>query len=192
MNILWDVSISDGIAVAIIVVLTAASCSRRSPASHKGIQWLSNTNMGLAGLLLLFLLVAGPTVFIFDTLTEAVGGYLTSIVPNSFRTGAFGDREWLGTWTIFYWAWWISWAPFVGTFIARISRGRTIGEFVLGVLLIPSGVSFVWFAVLGGAAIDLQLSRRRRPRRGRRPEPGARAVHARSSSSRCRTSPRSW
>ena len=97
-------------------------------------------------------------MFIFDTLTEAVGGYLTSIVPNSFRTGAFGDREWLGAWTIFYWAWWISWAPFVGTFIARISRGRTIGQFVLGVLLIPSGVSFVWFAILGGAAIDLQLT----------------------------------
>jgi glycine betaine transporter len=69
-----------------------------------------------------------------------------------------GDREWLGSWTIFYWAWWISWAPFVGTFIARISRGRTIGEFVFGVLLIPSGVSFVWFAVLGGAAINLQLT----------------------------------
>jgi glycine betaine transporter len=158
MNILWDVSISDGMAVAIIAVLTAAFVLSAISGVHKGIQWLSNTNMGLAGLLLLFILVAGPTVFIFDTLTEAVGGYLTSIVPNSFRTGAFGDREWLGSWTIFYWAWWISWAPFVGTFIARISRGRTIGEFVFGVLLIPSGVSFVWFAVLGGAAIDLQLS----------------------------------
>jgi choline/carnitine/betaine transport len=158
MNILWDVSISDGIAVAIIVVLTAAFILSAVSGVAKGIQWLSNANMGLAGLLLLFLLLAGPTVFIFDTLTEAVGGYLTSIVPNSFRTGAFGDREWLGAWTIFYWAWWISWAPFVGTFIARISRGRTIGQFVFGVLLIPSGVSFVWFAVLGGAAIDLQLT----------------------------------
>jgi choline/carnitine/betaine transport len=158
MNILWDVRIADGIAVAIIAVLTAAFVISAVSGVHKGIQWLSNTNMGLAGLLLLFILIAGPTVFIFDTLTEAVGGYLTSIVPNSFRTGAFGDREWLGSWTIFYWAWWISWAPFVGTFIARISRGRTIGEFVLGVLLIPSGVSFVWFAVLGGAAIDLQLT----------------------------------
>ena len=158
MDILWDVSVSDGVAVAIIVVLTAAFVVSAVSGVAKGIQWLSNTNMGLAGLLLLFLLIAGPTVYIFDTLTEAVGGYLTSIVPNSFRTGAFGDREWLGAWTIFYWAWWISWAPFVGTFIARISRGRTIGEFVFGVLLIPSGVSFVWFAVLGGTAIDLQLT----------------------------------
>ena len=139
-------------------MLTVAFVFSAVSGVSKGIQWLSNANMVLAGLLLFFLLVVGPTVFIFDTLTEAVGGYLTSIVPNSFRTGAFGDREWLGTWTIFYWAWWISWAPFVGTFIARISRGRTIGQFVLGVLLIPSGVSFVWFAILGGSAIDLQLS----------------------------------
>jgi choline-glycine betaine transporter len=102
--------------------------------------------------------VVGPTVFQFETLVESIGGYLTTIVPASFRTGAFGDEEWLSSWTIFYWAWWISWAPFVGTFIARISRGRTIREFVVGVLLIPSGVSFVWFAVFGGAAIDLQLS----------------------------------
>ena len=158
MDILWGVDKTNGIAVLIIVVLTVAFVLSAVSGVAKGIQWLSNANMGLAGLLLLFLLVAGPTVFIFDTLTEAVGGYLTSIVPNSFRTGAFGDREWLGAWTIFYWAWWISWAPFVGTFIARISRGRTIGQFVLGVLLIPSGVSFVWFAILGGAAIDLQLS----------------------------------
>ena len=158
MNILWDVEISNGVAVAIIAVLTLAFVVSAISGVHKGIQWLSNGNMILAGVLLLFILVAGPTVFIFDTLTEAVGGYLTSIVPNSFRTGAFGDREWLGSWTIFYWAWWISWAPFVGTFIARISRGRTIGEFVFGVLLIPSAVSFVWFAVLGGAAINLQLT----------------------------------
>jgi choline-glycine betaine transporter len=97
-------------------------------------------------------------VFEFETLTESIGGYLTTIVPASFRTGAFGDKEWLSSWTIFYWAWWISWAPFVGTFIARISKGRTIREFVVGVLLIPSGVSFVWFAVFGGAAINLQLT----------------------------------
>src|SRR5829696_9046755 len=76
----------------------------------------------------------------------------------SFRTAAFGDAEWLASWTIFYWAWWISWTPFVGTFIARISRGRTIREFVLGVLVAPSIVTFVWFAVFGGTAINLELS----------------------------------
>jgi choline-glycine betaine transporter len=125
---------------------------------HRGIQWLSNTNMVLAVLLLLFVLVVGPTVFQLETLVSSIGGYLTTIVPASFRTGAFGDQEWLSSWTIFYWAWWISWAPFVGTFIARISKGRTIREFVVGVLLVPSGVSFAWFAVFGGAAINLQLT----------------------------------
>jgi choline-glycine betaine transporter len=124
----------------------------------RGIQWLSNINMLLAIALVLFLLVVGPTVFQLETLVESIGGYLTTIVPASFQTGAFGDQEWLSAWTIFYWAWWISWAPFVGTFIARISKGRTIREFVIGVLLVPSGVTFIWFAVFGGAAIDLQLT----------------------------------
>ena len=157
LDFLWGVEPADGIAVAIIAVLTAAFVLSAVSGVHKGIQWLSNTNMVLAILLVLFLLVVGPTVFQFETLVESIGGYLTTIVPASFRTGAFGDSEWLSAWTIFYWAWWISWAPFVGTFIARISKGRTVREFVIGVLLIPSGVSVVWFAVFGGAAIDLQL-----------------------------------
>jgi glycine betaine transporter len=109
-------------------------------------------------LLVLFILVVGPTVFIFGTLVEATGDYFGGLVGRSFRTGAFGGSEWLGSWTIFYWVWWMSWTPFVGTFLARISRGRTIREFVIGVLLVPSGVSFIWFAILGGAAIDLQLT----------------------------------
>jgi glycine betaine transporter len=158
LDFLWGVESANGIAVAVIAVLTAAFVLSAVAGVHRGIQWLSNTNMLLAIGLLLFLLVVGPTVFQFETLVESIGGYLTTIVPASFRTGAFGDEEWLSAWTIFYWAWWISWAPFVGTFIARISKGRTIREFVVGVLLIPSGVSFVWFAVFGGAAIDLQLS----------------------------------
>ncbi len=158
MNFLWDVEVSNGFAVAIIAALTAMFIVSAVSGVHRGVQWLSNGNMVLAVLLLTFLLVVGPTVFIFDTLAASVGGYVSSIVPRSFQTGAFGDQEWLAGWTIFYWAWWISWAPFVGTFIARISRGRTIGQFILGVLLIPSGVSFVWFAILGGSAIDLQLN----------------------------------
>jgi glycine betaine transporter len=158
LDFLWGVEPANGIAVAIIAVLTLAFVLSAVSGVHRGIQWLSNVNMLLAIGLLVFLLVVGPTVFQFETLVESIGGYLTTIVPASFRTGAFGDEEWLSAWTIFYWAWWISWAPFVGTFIARISKGRTIREFVVGVLVIPSGVSFVWFAVFGGAAIDLQLS----------------------------------
>ena len=157
MDFLWGVETLDGLAVAIIAALTAMFIVSAVSGVHRGVQWLSNGNMVLAVLLLTFLLVVGPTVFIFDMLAESVGGYVSSVVPRSFQTGAFGDQEWLAGWTIFYWAWWISWAPFVGTFIARISSGRTVGEFVLGVLLIQSGVSFVWFAILGGSAIDLQL-----------------------------------
>ena len=158
LNFLWGVPTSNGLAIAIIAVLTVGFVVSAVSGVKRGVKWLSNTNMVLAIALLLFVLVVGPTVFIFDTLTQAIGGYLSSIVPLSFRTSAFGDREWLSAWTIFYWAWWISWAPFVGTFIARISKGRTIGEFILGVVLVPSAVSFVWFAILGGAALNLQLT----------------------------------
>ncbi|MGH2782226.1 MAG: BCCT family transporter, partial [Thermoleophilaceae bacterium] len=108
--------------------------------------------------LLLFILLVGPAVFIFGTLVTATGDYFGGLIGRSFETGAFGGSEWLGSWTIFYWVWWMSWTPFVGTFLARISKGRTIREFVIGVLLIPSGVSFVWFAILGGAALNLQLT----------------------------------
>ncbi|HQV84121.1 MAG TPA: BCCT family transporter, partial [Ornithinibacter sp.] len=100
----------------------------------------------------------GPTVFILSTFTESIGGYLTHLPTMSFRTGVFGGSEWLNGWTIFYWAWWVSWTPFVGMFIARISKGRTIRQFVVFVIAVPSLVSFVWFSILGGAAFDLQLN----------------------------------
>jgi glycine betaine transporter len=158
LDFLWGVESQNSVAVIVIAVLTAAFVLSAVSGVSKGIQWLSNANMVLALLLVIFLLVVGPTIFQLETLVESIGGYLTTIVPASFRTGAFADKEWLSAWTIFYWAWWISWAPFVGTFIARISRGRTVREFIVGVLLIPSGVSFVWFAVFGGAAINLQLT----------------------------------
>jgi choline/carnitine/betaine transport len=147
-----------GLAIVVIVVLTACFIFSAISGVHKGIQWIANTNMILAVFLLLFLFVVGPTVFILNTFTESIGGYLANIVPMSFRTASYGDSAFVSGWTIFYWAWWISWAPFVGVFIARISRGRTIREFVLGVILAPSVVSFVWFSILGGSAINLQLS----------------------------------
>ncbi|MFI7491885.1 BCCT family transporter [Micromonospora echinaurantiaca] len=154
---LWDVPNSTPLAIGIIAVLTAAFVVSAITGVKRGIQFLSNTNMVLAVALLFFLLVVGPTVFIFNTLTASTGGYLYDLIPMSFRTGAFGGEEWMAGWTIFYWAWWISWTPFVGAFIARISRGRTIRQFVLGVVAIPSLVSFVWFSVFGGTAINLQL-----------------------------------
>jgi glycine betaine transporter len=158
LNFLWDVSITNTLQVLIIVVLTALFVVSATTGVEKGVQFLSNMNMLLAILLLLFILVVGPTVFIAQTFTDALGAYLYNFIPMSLDSGAFGGGEWLNSWTIFYWAWWISWAPFVGTFLARISRGRTIREYLIGVLLVPSGVSFVWFAILGGTALDLQLS----------------------------------
>ena len=147
-----------GLAIVVIAVLTLAFILSAISGVHRGIQWIANTNMVLAVFLLVFVFVLGPTVFILNTFTQSIGGYLANIVPMSFRTASYGDSAFVSGWTIFYWAWWISWAPFVGVFIARISRGRTIKEFVFGVILAPSIVSFVWFAVLGGAAINLQLT----------------------------------
>ncbi|MGQ0575262.1 MAG: BCCT family transporter [Pseudonocardia sp.] len=145
--------------VGIIVVLTIAFVASAVTGVAKGIQWLSNINMVLAGILALVVFVLGPTVLILNLLPTAIGDYFGNLTQMAARTAATGGdatAEWLSGWTVFYWAWWISWTPFVGMFIARISRGRTIKQFVVGVLLIPSAVSLVWFAVFGGAAIQAQ------------------------------------
>jgi choline/carnitine/betaine transport len=149
---------SKWLTVVVIAVLTTCFVLSAVTGIEKGVQLLSNANAVAAVLLVFFLFVVGPTVFILSTFTESLGGYLTHLPTMAFRTGAFGGSEFLSTWTIFYWAWWISWTPFVGMFIARISKGRTIRQFVVYVILVPSVVSFVWFSILAGAAFDLQLS----------------------------------
>jgi glycine betaine transporter len=149
------------LAVGVIVFLTVCFVLSAVSGIERGVKWLSNANAVAAALLAFFLLVVGPTVFILGTFTESLGGYLTHLPAMSFRDGVFDAdvaSPWLSAWTIFYWAWWISWTPFVGMFIARISKGRTIREFVIYVILVPSLVSFVWFSILGGAAFDLQLN----------------------------------
>jgi glycine betaine transporter len=145
LNVLFGVGGRNSVGMAIVVIAVLTLCFILSAISgvHRGIQWLANTNMVLAVFLLFFLFVLGPTVFILDTFVQSIGGYLANIIPMSFRTASYGDSAFVSGWTVFYWAWWISWAPFVGTFIARISRGRTIREFVVGVILVPSVVSFV-------------------------------------------------
>ena len=158
LNYLWHTGESNGIALTIIVVMTVLFILSAVSGVGKGVQFLSNLNMVVAVLLLLFLAVVGPTVFIVNTLVESMGDYIRELLPMSFRTAAFSDGKWLAGWTIFYWAWWISWAPFVGTFIARISRGRTIREFVVGVIFIPSGVTVLWFSIMGGAALFSELA----------------------------------
>lgn len=151
--------VGNGLLVGIIAVLTIAFIASAVSGVAKGIQWLSNINMVLALALALFVFVVGPTVFILGMIPTAVGSYFQDLAQMSARTDAAGGdamAEWLSGWTVFYWAWWLSWTPFVGMFIARISRGRTIRQFVTGVLLVPSLVSLAWFAIFGGAGIDAQ------------------------------------
>lgn len=159
LEIVGDVGpLGNGALVAIITVLTIAFVLSAVSGVAKGIQWLSNINMVLAVVLAAFLFVVGPTVFILNLVPTSLGSYAQDLAMMAARTGAEGSatEEWLGGWTVFYWAWWLSWTPFVGMFIARISRGRTIRQFVTGVLLVPSVVSVLWFCILGGTAIDLQ------------------------------------
>ncbi|MEU3905512.1 BCCT family transporter [Streptomyces goshikiensis] len=146
---------STAVQLIIIASLSAAFVLSAFSGLHKGVKWLSTINLVLAAALMLFVFVLGPTVYVLDVIPASVGSYLHELLPMATRTGAFTDSAWLGAWTIFYWAWWLSWAPFVGTFIARISRGRTIREFLIGVLLVPSGATAVWFCVMGGTAIRL-------------------------------------
>ena len=153
----FDIEPSNVVAIVVIAVLTAAFVVSAVSGTERGIKWMANINALLALALLGFVLVLGPTIFQLNTFVETIGGYLTQFVPMSFRTGAFGGSEWLAGWTLFYWAWWMSWAPFVGVFMARISRGRTIRQFVICVLIVPTLVSTIWFVVMGGTGIRFQL-----------------------------------
>lgn len=144
--------------VGIVSVLTLAFLLSAMSGVGKGIQYLSNANMVLAAILAIFVFIAGPTLAVLNLIPGTVGAYLSEFFDMASRTATNSDGEWLASWTIFYWSWWISWSPFVGMFLARISRGRTIREFCLSVLFIPAGVSTIWFAIFGGTAIDMERS----------------------------------
>ncbi len=145
--------------VGIILVTTVLFVTSSVSGVGRGIKWLSNTNLMLAALLALTVFVLGPTVAIIDTFTTTLGSYVSEFVRMSLRTTPFRDSGWVGGWTIFYWAWWVSWSPFVGLFIARVSRGRSIREFVLGTVLAPTLAGFLWFSVFGGTALTLEVMR---------------------------------
>ncbi|WP_241990690.1 BCCT family transporter [Cryobacterium gelidum] len=150
--------VNNTLLVVLIIVITAIATVSVVSGVGKGIKWLSNINLGMAGLLLIAVLALGPTLYLLRLLVESMGGYFQNIVGLTFDAATFTGQagiDWQGAWTIFYWGWWISWAPFVGVFIARISRGRTVREFIAGVLLVPTLVTFVWFAAMGGSAIRL-------------------------------------
>ncbi|RZS84544.1 BCCT family transporter [Pigmentiphaga kullae] len=148
-----------GTTTQIILIAIACGLATLSVASglDRGIRILSELNLYLAVILLLFVLAVGPTIFLLQSFLQNTGAYLSDIVAKTFNLYAYRPTDWIGGWTLFYWGWWIAWSPFVGLFIARISRGRTIREFVLGVLLVPTGFTFLWMTVFGGSAIHLVL-----------------------------------
>ncbi|GIN94016.1 glycine/betaine ABC transporter [Siminovitchia terrae] len=148
------------IQLIIILIVTALFIMSAWSGLSKGIKYLSNTNMILAIVLLALVFILGPSLLILNLFTDTFGAYVQNIIQMSLRIAPLneGNRGWINDWTIFYWAWWISWAPFVGIFIARVSKGRTIREFMIGVLILPVIVSFIWFAVFGTTAIDIQLA----------------------------------
>lgn len=152
----WDQTVT--MQFIIIFVVTILYLISAMTGLNKGIKYLSNTNVVLAILLMAFLLFVGPTGFIMNLFTNTFGSYIQNLPGMSFRLTPFNTEDtWIKDWTIFYWAWWLAWAPFVGTFIARVSRGRTIREFVLGVLLVPTIFGALWFSVFGGSAIYLEI-----------------------------------
>lgn len=158
LSYLFGIPISLPVQTIIIAIVTVLFMISAWSGLNKGIKYLSNANMVLAVLLLILVLAVGPTLLIMNMFTDSIGSYLQNLPRMSFRSAPLnsGQREWINGWTIFYWAWWISWSPFVGIFIARVSRGRTIREFLIGVLILPALLSFFWFSVFGTTAIDVQ------------------------------------
>lgn len=143
--------------VLIIVVLTALFLMSTTTGLDRGIKWLSNINLGIALTLMVFVFFAGPTIFILETFTLGLGDYLQNFIRYSLRLQPYQQGTWVQEWTIFYWAWAIAWSPFVGAFVARVSRGRTIREFIVGVLIVPPFIALMWIAVFGGTALHLDL-----------------------------------
>ncbi|MCH9783096.1 MAG: BCCT family transporter, partial [Gammaproteobacteria bacterium] len=157
MHFLFDTPNAINVQIGIIVGVTAAAVISVMRGLDGGVKLLSNINMGLAALLLLFVMIAGPTVLIFTTMGQTAVDYVVNIIPLSNWVGR-EDQGFLHDWTVFYWAWWISWSPFVGMFIARVSRGRTVREFLTAVLLVPTLVTVVWMATFGGSGLHQTIN----------------------------------
>lgn len=155
LNYLFGVPINTTTNIIIIVTVTVLYMISAITGLDKGIKFLSNANITLASALMILTFILGPTVTIINSLTNGVGMYISNFIESSFQINPFGDNSWINGWKIFYWAWWIAWAPFVGSFIARISKGRTIKEFILGVSIVPALGSLLWFAVFGATGINL-------------------------------------
>ncbi len=158
LNAVFGLPVTNRVTFAIIGIVTVLYLISSMTGLDRGIQILSKTNVIIAITLLLFVLVVGPTSYILNILTTTIGEYVSQFVTLSLSTNPFEGYEWTKSWTLFYWAWWISWSPFVGLFVAGISRGRTIREFISGVLIVPTLLTFIWFAVFGGTGLSLQIN----------------------------------
>jgi choline/glycine/proline betaine transport protein len=156
LSALFGIAINEWVQVLLIAVITGVATISVLTGLDSGVKRLSEANMILAALFMLFVLIFGPTVFILSGLTQNIGFYFEIFPALATWTETFLETNWQGSWTVFYWAWWISWSPFVGMFIARISKGRTVREFVLGVILFPTLLSFIWMSVFGNSALWVQ------------------------------------
>ncbi len=152
----WEDNVTTQV-ILIGVITLAATASVVAGLSH-GVKRLSQLNIIIGSFFLLFMLIVGPSLFILGSFVQNIGGYLDNFFALSFWTETYQQSDWQKGWTVFYWAWWISWSPFVGMFIARISRGRTLREFILGVLIVPTIITFLWLSAFGGSAIYLELN----------------------------------
>ena len=155
---LFDVPVSSTVQIILVVVTTILATISVVLGLDVGIKRLSELNIFLAIALLLGVLLIGPTVYLLQAFVQNTGSYLSELVTKTFNLYTYNPTDWIGGWTIFYWGWWLSWAPFVGLFIARISRGRTIREFVLGAMLGPTLFTLFWMTVFGNSGIDLILN----------------------------------
>ncbi len=158
LSFLFDISIDTTTQVLLIAGITGLATISVMLGLDGGVKRLSEMNMALAGIFMLFVLFVGPSVYILSGFTQNIGYYVAQFAEMSMWTETFRETNWQGGWTVFYWAWWISWSPFVGMFIARISKGRTVREFILGVMLFPTLLSFLWMSVFGGSALSIQTS----------------------------------
>ena len=157
MHHLFGIVESTSVQVILIAIITVFATISVVSGLHKGVQILSKIASIMAVLLMIFMLVVGPTLFILGSTIQSTGYYLQNIISTGTWMEIYKGTTWMGSWTIFYWGWWFAWAPFVSLFIARISKGRTIKELIIGVVLVPSAVSILWISIFGSTAFHIEL-----------------------------------
>ncbi len=157
LNTITGIHNGVGLQLGILAIIFVAYMISSTTGLDKGIKYLSNLNLAMALIFLLFVFVTGPSVFILETFTMALGDYISNFVSYSLRLQPYAEGSWVREWTIFYWAWAIAWSPYVGAFVARVSRGRTVREFIVGVMVVPPLIACLWIAVFGGTALWYDL-----------------------------------